>query len=424
MNVSVIGAGYVGLVQAAGLAALGHRVVIGEIDAERVHTLEGGDSPFREPGLAELLKSGTLAGTLQFTTDNVAAIKSARIVFLTLPTPEGADGAADLSIVEGVVDEIGGKLEPGTVLVLKSTVPVGTADRVQEHLDQVGTSGIVVVSNPEFLAEGSAVSDFMTPSRIVIGARVREAADVLADVYQGLDAPVVFTDPTSAEMIKYASNAYLATRVTFGNAIANVCEAIGADVMDVLRGMGHDERIGHHFMKPGPGFGGSCFPKDTKALVSIARAAGYRFSLLEGVIEVNEAQHHLVVDKVRAAAGGDLTGKTVGMLGLAYKAGTADLRGSPALELARLIHAAGAKVHAFDPAVQSELADIVMVGSTMEAARGADVLLIATEWPEFAEMDVEAVGELLAGDAVVDARNLLDPAVVRSAGLRYWGVGR
>jgi len=198
MNVSVIGAGYVGLVQAAGLAALGHRVVVGEIDVERVRTLEGGDSPFREPDLAELVRSGTLAGSLHFTTDNVAAIESARIVFLTLPTPEGVDGAADLSIFEGVVDEIGGKLEPGAVLVLKSTVPVGTADRVQEHLDQARAPGVLVASNPEFLAEGSAVSDFMTPSRIVIGARVKEAADLLAEVYQGLDAPMVFTDPISA----------------------------------------------------------------------------------------------------------------------------------------------------------------------------------------------------------------------------------
>jgi UDPglucose 6-dehydrogenase len=293
-----------------------------------------------------------------------------------------------------------------------------------DRLASLGRGDVDVVSNPEFLAEGSAVTDFAKPDRIVIGTRSAEAGRLLVEMYDGLDAPVVITDPVSAEMIKYASNAYLATRVTFGNAIANVCEAVGADVSDVLLGMGHDERIGHHFMKPGPGFGGSCFPKDTKALVKIAEDAGYRFSLLEGVIEVNEAQHLRVVEKVRDALGGALAGRTVGLLGLAYKAGTADLRGSPAIELARLLSSSGARVRAFDPAVTTEISGVESARSAIEAAQGADVLLIATEWEEFAALDLESVRGVMAGDAIVDSRNVLDPVAVRSAGLRYTGIGR
>jgi UDPglucose 6-dehydrogenase len=422
MRVAVIGAGYVGLIQAAGLASLGHEVVVGERNPERVAALQAGRAPFAEPGLTELLDLGR--GRLTFNIDNQDAVREAEVVFVAVPTPESPDGSADLSIVRAVVDEVAPSLRPGSVLAVKSTVPIGTVDRLADRLASLGRSDVGVVSNPEFLAEGTAVADFSKPDRIVIGTRSAEAGRLLAEMYDGLDAPVVITDPVSAEMIKYASNAYLATRVTFGNAIANVCEAVGADVSDVLLGMGHDERIGHHFMKPGPGFGGSCFPKDTKALVKIAEDAGYRFSLLEGVIEVNEAQHLRVVEKVRDAAGGALAGRTVGLLGLAYKAGTADLRGSPALELARLLSSSGARVRAFDPAVTTEIAGVEQAGSAVEAAQGADVLLIATEWEEFATLDLETVREAMAGDAIVDSRNVLDPVAVRSAGLRYTGIGR
>lgn len=422
MRVAVIGAGYVGLIQAAGLASLGHEVVVGERNPERVAALQSGRTPFAEPGLTELLDLGR--GRLTFNVDNQEAVREAEVVFVAVPTPESPDGSADLSIVRAVVDEVAPSLRPGSVLAVKSTVPIGTIDRLADRLASSGRGDVDVVSNPEFLAEGTAVADFAKPDRIVIGTRSAEAGRLLVEMYDGLDAPVVITDPVSAEMIKYASNAYLATRVTFGNAIANVCEAVGADVSDVLLGMGHDERIGHHFMKPGPGFGGSCFPKDTKALVKIAEDAGYRFSLLEGVIEVNEAQHLRVVEKVRDALGGALAGRTVGLLGLAYKAGTADLRGSPAIELARLLSSSGARVRAFDPAVTTEITGVESARSAIEAAQGADVLLIATEWEEFAALDLESVRGVMAGDAIVDSRNVLDPVAVRSAGLRYTGIGR
>lgn len=422
MRVAVIGAGYVGLVQAVGLASLGHYVAVGERNPERVGALLAGKAPVAEPGLEELLVAAH--DRLAISDDNHAAVRDAEVVFIAVPTPEGPDGSADLSIVDAVVDEVTPSLRPASVLALKSTVPIGTIDRLSNRLIARGRHDVHVVSNPEFLAEGSAVADFANPDRIVIGARSEEAAQVLIDLYSGLKAPMVVTDPVSAEMIKYASNAYLATRVTFGNAIANVCEAVGADVSDVLLGMGHDSRIGHHFMKPGPGFGGSCFPKDTKALVRIAEAAGYRFSLLEGVIAVNEAQHQRVVEKVRDAVGGTLTGCTVGLLGLAYKAGTADVRGSPALELARLLSSSGATVRAFDPEVRSDVDGIEVVDSIVEAARNADALLIATEWEQFAALDVEAVGAVMRGDAIVDSRNVLEPKAVRAAGLRYTGIGR
>ena len=422
MRVAVIGAGYVGLIQAAGLASFGHEVAVGERDPDRLAALREGIAPFAEPDLPELLVEARRR--LSFSADNRVAVDRAAVVFVTVPTPESPDGSADLSIVEQVVDEITAALMPGAILALKSTVPIGTSDRLAERLRTTGRTDVQLVSNPEFLAEGTAVADFARPDRVVIGTRSEAAAATVAELYESIDAPLVITDPISAEMIKYASNAYLATRVTFGNAIANVCEAVGADVSDVLLGMGHDERIGHHFMKPGPGFGGSCFPKDTKALVRIADAAGYRFSLLEGVIEVNEAQHQRVVDKVRAAAGGSLEGRTIGLLGLAYKAGTADLRGSPALELARLLRSSGALVRAFDPAVRGEITGIETVASAIEATRGADVVLIATEWDEFVQLDLNSVRAAMSGDAIVDARNVLDPATVRAAELRYTGVGR
>jgi UDPglucose 6-dehydrogenase len=420
MHVAVIGAGYVGLVTGAGLAYLGHTVRLGERDPEKLETLAAGKVPFFEAGLDRLLEEGIENKLLSFHSDNKEAAEGARVVFIALPTPPDEDGSADTSYIEGALDELGPLLVPGTVVVLKSTVPVGSVARFQARLDGFGVEA-TVISNPEFLREGSAVGDFLHPDRIVIGTRSQEAAEVMMELYQSLQAPVVVTDPPSSEMIKYASNAYLATRITFANAIANLCESVGADVKDVLLGMGYDRRVGFHFLNPGPGYGGSCFPKDTRALVAIAEEAGYDFSLLKGVIEVNELQRHRVVDKVKAAI--DLDGATVGLWGLAFKAGTDDIRESPAVFLAEELMAGGATVQAFDPEA-AHVDGVIRVDDAIQAAKGADVLLIATEWPEFQAVDLRAVRAAMASAHIIDARNMLDPEAVRHLGMRYEGIGR
>ncbi|MGI9648768.1 MAG: UDP-glucose dehydrogenase family protein [Acidimicrobiia bacterium] len=420
MQVAVIGAGYVGLVTGTGLAYLGHTVRLGESDPGKLKTLAAGQVPFFEAGLDRLLSEGIENKLLTFHADNREAVTDAAVVFIALPTPPDEDGAADTSYIEGALDDFGPSLASGTVVVLKSTVPVGSVARFQAQLDGFGV-GATVISNPEFLREGSAVGDFLHPDRIVIGTRDQKAAEVMLELYQALQAPVVVTDPASSEMIKYASNAYLATRITFANAIANLCESVGADVKDVLLGMGYDRRVGFHFLNPGPGYGGSCFPKDTRALVAIADDAGYDFSLLRGVIEVNELQRHRVVDKVRAAV--ELDGATVGLWGLAFKAGTDDIRESPAVFLAQELIAAGATVQAFDPEA-SAVEGVVRVDDAVQAAKDADVLLIATEWPEFQSVDLRAVREAMATPHIIDARNMLDPEAVRRLGMTYEGMGR
>ena len=420
MQVAVIGAGYVGLVTGAGLAYLGHTVRLGERDPEKLKTLAAGQVPFFEAGLDALLSEGIENDLMSFHADNKEAVDGARVVFIALPTPPDEDGSADTSYIEGALDDVGPVLEQGAVVVLKSTVPVGSVARFQAHLDTF-ERGATVISNPEFLREGSAVGDFLHPDRIVIGTRDQQAAEVMLELYQALQAPVVVTDPPSSEMIKYASNAYLATRITFANAIANLCESVGADVKDVLLGMGYDRRVGFHFLNPGPGYGGSCFPKDTRALVAIADQAGYDFSLLRGVIEVNELQRHRVVDKVRAAV--DLDGATVGLWGLAFKAGTDDIRESPAVFLADELLAAGATVQAYDPEA-AHVDGVVRVDDAVQAAKDADVLLIATEWPEFQSVDLRAVREAMKSPTIIDARNMLDPDAVRHLGMKYEGIGR
>ncbi|NNC91852.1 MAG: UDP-glucose/GDP-mannose dehydrogenase family protein [Acidimicrobiia bacterium] len=420
MQVAVIGAGYVGLVTGAGLAYLGHNVRLGERDAEKLKTLSAGQVPFFEAGLDRLLSEGIENQLISFYADNKQAVEGARVVFVALPTPPDEDGAADTSYIESALGDFGPLLKPGTVVVLKSTVPVGSVARFQAQLDGYGV-GATVISNPEFLREGSAVGDFLHPDRIVIGTRNQKAAEVMLELYQALQAPVVVTDPPSSEMIKYASNAYLATRITFANAIANLCESVGADVKDVLLGMGYDRRVGFHFLNPGPGYGGSCFPKDTRALVAIADDAGYDFSLLRGVIEVNELQRRRVLDKVRAAT--DLDGATVGLWGLAFKAGTDDIRESPAVFLAEELMAAGATVQAFDPEA-GHVEGVIRVDDAIQAAKDADVLLIATEWPEFQSVDLRAVRDAMATPHVIDARNMLDPESVRRLGMEYEGIGR
>lgn len=423
MNLAVIGAGYVGLVTSAGLAHLGHHVRVGESDPEKLATLQDGKVPLYEAGLDRLLTEGIISGRLTFHGDNRKAVTDAEAVFIALPTPQGPTGAADTSIIETVLGEVADALEPGAVVVLKSTVPVGSVRRFQALLDEWGAR-VRVLSNPEFLREGSAVHDFLNPDRIVIGTRDQEAAATMMEIYEGLGAPVVVTDPVSSEMIKYASNALLATRITFANAIANLCEGVGADVRDVLLGMGYDRRIGFHFLSPGPGYGGSCFPKDTQALVAIAEAADYDFSLLRGVIEVNDQQRERILEKVRRAAGGNLAGRTVAQWGLAFKAGTDDIRESPAVYLARAILAEGATLRAYDPQVDQVIEGVERVGDPLEIVLDADVLLIATEWPEFQTIELEEVRDRMRRPAIVDARNLLDPAAARRLGFEYQGVGR
>ena len=421
MKLSVIGAGYVGLVTAAGLARLGHEVRLGEADAARLALLENGEVPIFEDGLAELIDEARESRRLSFHGSNGDAASGAAMVFLCLPTPPGARGRADLSFIETVIDELALKVDPGTIFVVKSTVPPGTVVGLRKRLANLG-SAAAVVSHPEFLREGSAVSDFLDPDRIVVGAFEAEDAVLVASLYQGLATQVVSTDPTSAEMIKYASNSYLATRLTFANTLANLCEAAGADILDVLTGVGLDHRIGPHFLQPGPGYGGSCFPKDTLALIGVAEDAGYDFKLLKAVIEADEEQRRRVAAKVRMAAGGGLRGRRIAMWGVAFKAGTDDVRESPATRIARLLIEEGADVVSYDPEAHSP--DIRHADSALEAVEGADVLLIATEWPEFAMVDLASVASRMRGHRIVDARNLLDPKAVRAAGLDYWGLGR
>lgn len=423
MAIAVIGAGYVGLVQAGGMARMGHRVRVGEKDPARLRALRAGRLPLYEPGLDSLISEGVATGRLSFHASNREAVRGAAVVFVALPTPSASDGSVDTTIVFNAVERLAGALERGAVLAIKSTVPVGTTQRVADD-PAISGRGIRVVSNPEFLREGSAVHDFLHPDRIVVGAEDREAAELLVSgVYGGLGGDVIATDPASAEMIKYASNSYLATRLSFANSIANLCEAVGADAADVLGGMGGDHRIGPHYLQPGPGYGGSCLPKDTRALLSIADRSGYDFVLLKAAIEVNDLQRRRIVDKVEEAAGGSVDGVVICMWGLAFKADTDDVRESPAVDLAERLLASGAIVQAYDPQVKAPVPGVKTAGDAVSAASGADVVLVATEWEEFREVDLSAVRRVMRGSTVVDARNLMDPRSVEAHRLSYVGVG-
>jgi UDPglucose 6-dehydrogenase len=429
MSIAVVGAGYVGLTTAACLAHLGHEVVCADIDAERVARLRKGEVPILEDGLVALITEGLAAKRLSFVVGAAVAARGADVVFLCVQTPQGADGSADLSFVESVAREIAPVLVPRAIVVNKSTVPVGSTRFVQRVLAEAGTTEhVTVASNPEFLREGQAVHDFLHPDRIVIGSEDPESAVRVSELYRSVHAPVLVTDPASAEMIKYASNAFLATKISFINAIANVCEAVDADVREVAIGMGYDARIGFQFLHPGPGFGGSCFPKDVAALLHTARDAGYEFDLLDGVVEVNRGQHDRIVEKVRGAAGGSLAGAEVAVWGLTFKADTDDLRDSPSLVIARKLVEAGASVRGYDP-VAGEAAGVLMPeldvrADPYEAASGADVVALLTEWEELRWLDFERVRSLMRRPAVVDARNLLDPSAMRRRGFEYTGVGR
>jgi UDPglucose 6-dehydrogenase len=420
-DIVVIGTGYVGITTAACLAHLGHRVVGVDIDERRVEQLSNGEIPIVEDGLEELVKEGLASGNLRFTTDSAGAAAACEFAYLCVPTPQSHDGRADLSHIEAAATVIGPVLPPESIVVNKSTVPVGST-RVVERV--LGRSDVFVVSNPEFLREGSAVHDFLHPDRIVIGSDDQSAAIRVASLYLGVASPPIVTDPASAETIKYASNAFLATKVSFVNAIAAVCEAVGADVNDVVLGMGYDPRIGHQFLRPGPGWGGSCLPKDTRALVSIAEDSGYDFDLLKGVITVNEQQLERVVTKVCDAVGGSVSGLTIAAWGLAFKARTDDLRDSPALDIIRRLTGRGATVRAYDPAVHSPIEGIEVCGDPYAACENADVLVVLTEWDEFRWLDLDKVAAAMTGLAIVDSRNVLDRAAAARRGFNYQGIGR
>ena len=425
----MIGTGYVGLVTGACLADLGHTVLCVDRDSEKIEALSAGRVPIYEEGLEALVRKNLESGDLRFTTDIQEAISKSMFVFITVDTPPDEVGRADMTHVEQVARSIAGSIDDYKVIINKSTVPIGSTKMVQRIIEESMEEYCEydVVSNPEFLREGRAVSDFLNPSRIVIGSDSQKAVILLTELYRGLDAPLLVTDPVSAEMIKYASNAFLATKVTYINAIANLCEAVGADVREVAIGMGYDERIGFEFLKPGPGFGGSCFPKDCRALLTISRDHGYDFDLLDGVLEVNQEQHERIVTKVDRMAGG-LKGKKVGVLGLAFKANTDDVRESPAVKVTRMLLKRGAQVTAFDPRAMDnarrELSGAGFAESAYEVARGADILVLLTEWDEFKWLDYERVLELMARPLIVDARNCLDPGVLRKLGFTYEGIGR
>ncbi len=421
--IGVIGTGYVGLVTAAGFAELGNEVWCVDIDAAKIERLQRGEVPIYEPGLEELLAKHS--GRLHFSTDLSQALEHVRLLFVAVGTPPTYSGDADLSAVHAVVDAI--PASDTHALVMKSTVPCGTGASIQRILGERGKDGLRYVSCPEFLKEGSAVKDFMNPDRVVVGDNGDWAGDAVVELYSPLKAPLVRTDIASAEMVKLASNAFLATKISFINEIANVCEETHADVVEVARGMGLDERIGPKFLQAGIGFGGSCFPKDVNALKQLAGNTGYHFQLLTSVIEVNELQKRRVIAKLQKHLGG-LVGKRIALLGLAFKPNTDDMREASSLVLSARLNADGALVSAYDPVAEREARTLIsglrFAESAMDALTDTDALVLVTEWPEFLELDWREVAASMSGDLVIDGRNALDPVAVRAAGLVYEGIGR
>ncbi len=421
--IAVIGTGYVGLVTAVGFAELGNEVWCVDIDAAKIEALNRGEMPIYEPGLKESVAAN--ASRLHFTTELAPALERARLLFVAVGTPPTYSGDADLSAVYSVIGAM--PVSDRHAIVMKSTVPVGTGAAIRRELERTGKGGFAYVSCPEFLKEGAALADFRHPDRVVVGDANDWGGAAVADLYAPLGAPLVRTDIASAEMVKLASNAFLATKISFINEIANVCEETGSDVLEVARGMGLDRRIGEHFLKPGIGYGGSCFPKDVSALKQLAGNSGYHFQLLTAVIEVNELQKRRVIAKLQKHLG-SLVGKKVALLGLAFKADTDDMREASSLVLAARLQGEGALVTAYDP-IAEEQADklmpgVAMASSATEAVTGADAIVLVTEWPEFASLDWSEVAAVTRGRLVVDGRNFLDGAAARAAGFTYEGIGR
>jgi UDPglucose 6-dehydrogenase len=418
----MFGAGYVGLVTGTCFAELGHEVVIRDVVPERIERLRAGEIPIYEPGLDKVLERN--ADRVSFALDVLEAVEGADFLYVAVGTPPLESGDADLRSVWSVVDELPADLPGRPILVMKSTVPVGTGDNVRARLDARGLTNVGYVSNPEFLAEGSAVEDFMSPDRIVVGAFEPEDAERVVDLHTGIETEVVRTDVSSAELVKLAANAFLSTRISFINEIANVCDLVGADVVDVAKGVGLDHRLGPHFLRAGLGFGGSCFPKDVTSLKQLAGNSGYQFMLLHAVWEVNELQKRRVVQKLQKHLG-SLQGKKVALLGLAFKPNTDDMREAPSRVIAYRLYSEGAEVRAWDPIARpDDLHGIELSDSILDAVRDADAAVIVTEWPELKAIVSAEVRDAMARPIIVDGRNLLDPVATRAAGFIYEGIGR
>ena len=433
MRVAMIGTGYVGLVSGACFADFGHEVTCVDKDPSKIERLERGEIPIFEPGLDDLVAANVKGGRLSFALDGAEAIRAADAVFIAVGTPSRrGDGHADLSYVHAAAEEIAGLIEGFTVIVTKSTVPVGTGDEIEAIVRaRRPDADFAVVSNPEFLREGAAIEDFKRPDRVVVGTDDERAREVMRELYRPLnlnETPILFTGRRTSELIKYAANAFLAMKITFINEMADLCEVVGADVQQVARGIGLDKRIGSKFLHAGPGYGGSCFPKDTLALVRTATDAGAPVRLIETTVEVNDARKKSMAGKVAAALGGDLSGKTVALLGLTFKPNTDDMRDAPSLDVAPALIAMGATVQAFDPEGMAEAAhllpDVVFKEGPYDAVEGADVVVILTEWDQFRALDLNRIKALLRQPVMVDLRNVYRPDDMRARGFRYTSIGR
>jgi UDPglucose 6-dehydrogenase len=432
MQIAVIGTGYVGLVTGACFAEFGTYVTCVDVDADKMARLNDGQIPIYEPGLDQLVSKNKAAGRLSFTTDIGAAVEQSLVIILAVGTPPNDDGSADLSFIEGAALDVARHMNGYKVIVTKSTVPVGTGERLRRLIrEQQQKFDFGIVSNPEFLREGAAIDDFMRPDRVVIGSRDEAAVAIMRDLYRPLyliETPVVITSLEAAELTKYAANAFLATKISFINEIANLCDRIGCDVHDVARAMGMDNRINRYFLHPGPGYGGSCFPKDTTALVSVAKEYGGEARIVEAVVEVNQRQRAKMVEKIERVMGGDVKDRQVCVLGLSFKPKTDDMREAPSVEIIRALVERGARVRAYDPVAvehaKKALPDIEYASDEYEAADGADVLVFMTEWNEFRALDMQKIKGLMRTPRIADLRNIYEPQRMRELGFDYVGVGR
>jgi len=430
MKISIIGTGYVGLVTGTCLADFGLSVSCVDQDETKISLLNSGGVPIYEPNLEDLIQKNVSAKRLTFTTDFEKAVKQSKVIFIAVGTPSNDDGSANLKQIEKVAQQIAQHLNDYKVIVNKSTVPIGTATKIKEIINSSSPSPFDIVSNPEFLREGSAVYDFTHPDKIVLGTTSPKALKIMQEIYRPLyliDTPFVITNPETAELIKYACNAFLATKITFINEIANLCDKVGADVHQIAKAMGLDGRISPKFLHPGPGYGGSCFPKDTEALYHFASTCGYDFKLLKGVISANKRQRELMVEKIKRHTG-DFKGKTIAILGLAFKQNTDDIRKSPSIDIIKLLLKEGAKIKCFDPLAMENtkkiLPDLTYCQDEYEAAQDSNALIIVTEWNQFRNLDLAKIKKLLKSSILLDLRNLYDPEKVKSLGFIYEGIGR